>query len=198
VPATILIVTSDRNSEIEAYRRGQIVEVRDAPYTAGGGADITKFYQFVISDKTPASVDEKFFQTWDKDISMNTIAGPDPSGFRRIRVRNNNINVSESIGDFTVQGTDYINAEWNQRYPTANLVTVGFPAYGQWDCEGTFVSGQALEFEEVIKSQGVDEIDFRRIWYITEAGMLNIDAAGGLQTGTANQLSQIVRDGRLD
>ena len=54
------------------------------------------------------------------------------------------------------------------------------------------------EFEQVIIEQGESTMDKRKIWYITEAGMQNIEAAGGSQSGTAAQLGPILRDARLD
>jgi hypothetical protein len=67
-----------------------------------------------------------------------------------------------------------------------------------WQCEGTFTQGQADEFEEVIIEKGLQQMDKRKIWYITESGMTNIEAAGGSQSGTASQLGPILRDARLD
>jgi hypothetical protein len=200
MPATILITSTDRPVPQSAGRwlSGEILLVNDVPYTIGGEADLTKFFQFTITDKTPAEVDQKFFGIWNRLIDMNVIAGPDPQGLRRINVRNNNTNVSETIGGWTVPGTDAIIAQWNTLYPTANLITIGFPQYDTWTCEGTFTVGQAAEFEATIIEQGLQEMDKRRVWYVTPAGMANIDSAGGLQSGTAAQLGGIVQDGRLD
>jgi hypothetical protein len=200
MPATILITSTDRPVPPSAGRwlSGEILLVNDIPYTTGGEADLSKFFQFTITDKTPAEVDQKFFGIWNRLIDMNVIAGPDPQGLRRINVRNNGTNVSETIGGWTVQGTDQIIAQWNSLYPTTNLITIAFPQYDTWTCEGTFTPGQAQEFEDTIIEQGLNEMDKRRVWYVTEAGMLNIEAAGGLQSGTAAQLGNIVQDGRLD
>jgi hypothetical protein len=180
------------------WLRGEILLVNDVPYTTGGESDLSKFVQFTITDKTPAEVDQKFFGIWNRLIDMNVIAGPDPQGLRRINVRNNGTNVSETIGGWTVEGTDRIIAQWNSLYPTTNLITIAFPQYDTWTCEGTFTTGQAQEFEDTIIEQGLNEMDKRRVWYITPAGMANIDAAGGLQSGTAAQLGGITQDGRLD
>jgi hypothetical protein len=200
MPATILLCSTDRPVPQAASRwlQGEILLVNDVPYTTGGEANLSKFFQFTITDKTPAQVDQKFFGIWNRLIDMNTIAGPDPQGLRRINVRNNGTNVSETIGGWTVEETNGIITEWNGRYPTANLITIAFPQYGVWTCEGTFTTGQAQEFEDVIIEAGLDQMDKRRVWYVTPAGMANIDAAGGLQSGTAAQLGGIVQDGRLD
>jgi hypothetical protein len=200
MPATILITSTDRNVPQSAGRwlSGEILLVNDVPYTTGGEADLSKFFQFTITDKTPAQVDQKFFGIWNRLIDMNVIAGPDPQGLRRINVRNNNTNVSNTIGGWTVQQTDAIIDQWNALYPTTNLITIGFPQYDTWTCEGTFTTGQAQEFEDTIIEAGLEEMDKRRVWYVTPAGMANIDSAGGLQSGTAAQLGGITQDGRLD
>jgi hypothetical protein len=200
VPATILITSADRPVPQSAGRwlSGEILFVTDVPYTTGGEADLSKFVQFTITDKTPAEVDQKFFGIWNRLIDMNVIAGPDPQGLRRINVRNNNTNVSNTIGGWTVQQTDAIIDQWNALYPTTNLITIGFPQYDTWTCEGTFTTGQAHEFEDTIIETGLQDMDKRRVWYVTPAGMANIDSAGGLQSGTAAQLGGITQDGRLD
>jgi hypothetical protein len=200
MPATILITSTDRPVPQSAGRwlSGEILLVNDVPYTIGGEADLSKFFQFTITDKTPAQVDQKFFGIWNRLIDMNVIAGPDPQGLRRINVRNNNTNASDTIGGWTVQQTDAIIDQWNALHPTTNLITIGFPQYDTWTCEGTFTTGQAQEFEDTIIEQGLQEMDKRRVWYVTPAGMANIDSAGGLQSGTAAQLGGIVQDGRLD
>jgi hypothetical protein len=200
VPATILITNNDRPVPQSAGRwlSGEILLVNDVPYTTGGEANLSKFFQFTITDKTPAQEDNKFFGIWNRLIDMNVIAGPDPQGLRRINVRNNNTNASDTIGGWTVGGTNQIISTWNEEYPTTGLITIGFPQYDTWTCEGTFTVGQAAEFEAVIIEQGLQAMDKRRVWYVTPAGMANIDAAGGLQSGTAAQLGGITQDGRLD
>jgi hypothetical protein len=55
-----------------------------------------------------------------------------------------------------------------------------------------------VEFNDTIVSIGEVTMDMRRLWYITPAGMSNIIAAGGSQTGTSIQLNSILRDARLD
>jgi hypothetical protein len=97
--------------------------------------------------------------------------------------------------------TTNIEDEWNARYPTCNLTTVdiidGTNPGDTWQCEGTFTTGQAVEFNEVVVERGSQILDYRRIWYVTPAGMANIIAAGGLQSGTAAQLGNIVEDYRV-
>ena len=133
---------------------------------------------------------------------MNVVAGPDPQGFRRIDVKNNLVNQSGTLGEWTAQNTGDIITEWNTRYPTTNLVTVQIYTADApndvWQCEGTFTTGQAQEFEEVIIEKGLADMLKRKRWYITSAGMTNIRNAGGSQSGTAAQLGPILRDGLLD
>jgi hypothetical protein len=156
---------------------------------------------FEVTDKTVAEM-QQYLETYNRPIDMTVVSGPDPQGFRRINVRNNNTNVSGTVGGWTTTETDNIINEWNSRYPTTNLVTVdiidGTNPGDTWQCEGTFTSGQADEFEEVIIEQGLQQMDKRKIWYITESGMQNIEAAGGSQSGTASNLGGILRDARLD
>ena len=203
MPATILITNNDRPVP-EApgrWKDGQILLVTDVPYTQGGEADITKFVQFTILDKTPTEVDQKFFAPYVRDVEMNVIAGPDPQGFRRINCRNLNTNASGTKGAWQVSGTDEIIAEWNAKYPTCNLTTVqifgSINPNDTWQCEGTFTTGQAAEFSELLISTGLSILDYRRIWHVNSTGMANINANGGIQQGTASQLSNWVEDYRV-
>jgi hypothetical protein len=63
---------------------------------------------------------------------------------------------------------------------------------------GEFSVGEGQEFQDTVTEAGLGVMDKRKIWYITEAGMQNIEAAGGSQSGTASQLGPILRDARLD
>lgn len=197
MPCTLLIVESDRPvpESPGRWKEGEIVLIVDEPYTFGSGElDLTKFLRFTVSDKTAAEMTQ-YTETWNRRIEMDVINGPDPSGFRRINVQNTFTNASGNIGEWTTETTDNIIAEWNGRYPTCNLVTVSFPDPATWQCEGTFTTGQAQEFNEVIIEQGLETLDKRRVWWITPAGMTNIRDAGGHQTGTAQQLGGILQDG---
>ena len=202
--ATVLIKTLDSSVPQSAGRwlRGEVVAVQESTHPwASGELDTNAFYRFTVTDKTVAEM-EQYLQTWNKLIDMNVIAGPDPQGFRRINVRNNLVNQSGTLGEWTVTNTDLIIAEWNALYPTTNLVTVTIltntAPNDTWQCEGTFTTGQAEEFEEVVIEKGLADMLKRKRWYITEAGMVNIGNAGGSQSGTASQLGPILRDGLLD
>ena len=203
MPATILITSQDRPVP-EAngrWKRGQILLVNDVPYTTGGEADLSKFYQFTITDKTPAEVDAKFFAPYNRDIQMSVVSGPNPAGRRVINCRNANVNATGTKGQWTVAGTDEINAEWNARYPTAGLFTVsifqGTNPDDTYQCDGTFTTGQAAEFEALLVESGLDQMDYRRLWFINETGMTQLDNNSGLLSGTAAQLSNWVEDYRV-
>lgn len=205
MPARLRIKKLDSQVEASArqWLRGEIVNVLDVGDPFGASEEIAAGY-FVYFDVTDKTVEEmqEYLVSYVRVIDMNVIAGPDPSGFRRINVRNNNTNVSGTRGAWTTETTDNIITEWNTRYPACNLTTVsiftGTNPNDTWQCEGTFTTGQAQEFEEVIVDRGLKTRDKRRLWYITPAGMANIEAAGGLQSGTAQQLDGILRDARLD
>jgi hypothetical protein len=204
MPATLLIKRLDSPVPQAPGRwlRGEVVEVFDSTATLGSGElDTNVFYRFTVTDKTVAEM-EQYLQTWNRLIDMTVIAGPDPQGLRRINVRNNLVNQSGTLGEWTVANTDEIITEWNTRYPTTNLITIQIFANtapnDTWQCEGTFTTGQAQEFEEVVIERGLSDMLKRKRWYITEAGMVNIGNAGGVQSGTASQLGPILRDGLLD
>lgn len=205
MPARLLITSADRmpGDDPGVWRRGQISSVYLPSDPLGDGQEVAggAFYHFVVIDKTPEEM-LTFLDPYNRAIDMAVIAGPDPQGFRRINVRNNNCNATGTIGAWTTEAADAIIAEWNALYPTCGLATVavitGTHPNDTWQCEGTFTVGQALEFEETIINKGLSTLDSRRIWYITEAGMQNIEANGGTQQGTSAQLNGILRDRRAD
>jgi hypothetical protein len=202
-----LLVIKKLDSPVPAapgrWLRGEVVAVFETTTPRGSGEEVAagSFVHFEVTDKTVAEM-QQYLDTYNRLIDMTVVSGPDPQGFRRINVRNNNTNVSGTVGGWTTTETDNIITEWNARYPTYNLVTVQFLTGTNpgdtWQCEGTFTQGQADEFEEVIIEKGLQQMDKRKIWYITESGMTNIEAAGGSQSGTASNLGGILRDARLD
>ena len=204
MPATLLITESDRPVPPSGGRwlEGEICVVAESTMQWGSGElDTNKFLRFTVTDRTVAEMNQ-YLQTWNRLIAMNVVAGPDPQGFRRIDVKNNLVNQTGTLGEWDVTNTNAIITEWNTRYPTTNLVTVQIYTADApndvWQCEGTFTTGQAAEFEEVVIEKGQSELLKRKIWYITEAGMVNIGNAGGVQSGTSAQLNPILRDGLLD
>lgn len=201
MPAKLIIKKADSPvpESPGKWKSGRIVAVVEVTQPLGSGEEVAggAFVHFIVSNRTVAEM-EQYLAPYNRAIDMTTIAGPNPQGFRRINVRNNNCNASGTIGAWTVEGTDAIIAEWNGLHPTCNLSTVGFPQPNTWTCEGTFTPGQAVDFEDTIIAVGLAIMDTRRIWYITPSGMSNIIAAGGSQTGTSLQLNAILRDARDD
>ena len=204
MPAKLLIKTND-NAVPDSpgkWLRGEIVAVVEDTATLGSGElNIASFYRFTVTDKSVAEM-QSFLDSWNRIIDMNVIQGPDVNGLRRINVRNNLVNVSGDMGEWTVAATDDIIAAWNADHPLANLITIdihqGTNPDDTWQCEGTFTVGEAADFEATIIEAGLSDLLKRRIWYITEAGMVNIAGAGGSQSGTAAQFNGIIRDGLLD
>jgi hypothetical protein len=201
MPAKLIIKKLDNNvpESPGKWKAGRICIVVESTSPLGEGESVAfgTFVHFTVSDRTVAQM-EQYIDPYNRAISMTVIQGPDPNGFRRINVRNNNCNASGTVGQWTVEATDAIISEWNARYPTCGLATVAFPQPNTWTCEGTFTTGQAVEFEEVIIRKGLATMDARRIWYVIPSAMNNIIAAGGDQTGTFAQLQPNLRDARDD
>ena len=202
MPAKLVIKKLDNPvlSEGGNWLAGQIVLNYEESKVLGTGELPVggNFVLYHVTDRTVAEMDQ-YMSVYNRAIDMNVINGT-PPGLLRINCRNNNTNASGTVGGWTVQGTDAIIAEWNTLYPTANLITIGIITGTNpgdtWQCEGTFTTGQATEFEEVIIEKGLDEMDMRKLWYIPPVVLNNIIGAGGDQTGTAAQLQ--LRDARLD
>ena len=199
MPCELLIVESDRNVPQSPGRwlSGEIVVIKDTPVLWGNGElNTNSFVRFEVTNKTADEMNA-YLQQYNRIYDMTVINGPDPSGFRRIEIENQMVNVSETLGIWTQEVVDNIVDRWNSEYPTANLTDLGF-TNRVWTCEGTFTSGEADDFERVITEEGFAYMDKRKRWYITPAGMDNIRNAGGFQSGTSAQLSGIIRDGTLD
>jgi hypothetical protein len=203
VPATILINSTDRPVPQSAGRhmRGQVVTDRawPVPFTAGGEADISKFFQYTITDKQPNEVDQKLFKIYNRDIDFTLINANQT--LRRYEA--NNLNASPAgLGYWTTEVVQTIKTNWEEDHPLADITTIGFPNQGVnglgniWDMSGIFQPGEGEDFQLVVHEAGLDIMDYRTIWRITQAGMDNIANAGGLQSGTAQQLSNILVDER--
>jgi hypothetical protein len=202
MPATCLIIESDRNVPQSGGRwlEGEIVTVREATHIWGDGeADTNKFLRYTVTDKTVSEM-RAYLQSWNRLIDMSVISGGPGDGLRTINVRNNLVNQSGTLGQWTVANTDAIILEWNTRYPATNLVTNSISTNNApndvWQCEGTFTTGQAEEFEEVIISKGLSDMLKRKRWYVPPGVMASIRNAGGSQSGTAAQLN--LQDGLLE
>ena len=196
MPCTLIIKVNDNTNVPDApgrWRAGELVASLPTPPPAGTGeADTNVFYQFTVTDKTQAEMDIYLAQ-YAYNTSMTVYQGPDPSGLRSIRVRNDDWNANYSPDcDWTTENTQAIADEWNERYPTAGLIILGIPSPDYFECQGTFTVGQAVEFEEVVHEIGLQKMVRRRQWLISPAGMANIAANGGTQSGTASQLNGIL------
>jgi hypothetical protein len=209
VPATILINSTDRPVPQFAGRhmRGQVIGngAYAQPFTVGGEADLGLFFQFTITDKQPNEVDSKLFEEYNRDIDFTLINANQT--LRRYEA--NNLNASPAgLGYWTTEVTDLIKFNWENgsgdepAHPLADITTIGFPNQGVnglgniWDMSGIFQPGEGEAFQATVHEAGLGEMDYRTIWRITEAGMINIGNAGGLQSGTAQQLNNILVDER--
>jgi len=201
MPAKLIIKNADSPVPESGgkWRAGEIVAIveANAPLGSGEVPEGGKFVHFTVTDKSVGEVSDKL-DTYNRDIQMSVFQGPNVDGLRSIHVRNLNCNVSGTIGAWTTEVADQIIAEWNEKYPTCGLITLGFPSPDTWDCQGTFTTGQAQEFNDVIVEKGQSIMDHRKIWYIIPSAMPDILNAGGSMSGTAQQLNQILRDRRLD
>jgi hypothetical protein len=203
VPATILINSTDRLVPQSAGRhmRGQVIggQAFATPFTVGGESDTNLFYQFTITDKQPNEVDAKLFDVYVRDIDFTLINANQT--LRRYEA--NNLNASPAgLGYWTQSVVDEIKLNWEVDHPLADITTIGFPNQGVnglgniWDMSGIFQPGEGEAFQLVVYEAGLGVMDYRTIFRITEAGMINIGSAGGLQSGTAQQLSNILVDER--
>jgi hypothetical protein len=189
------------------WLRGEVVHILDgaADYISSGETDTNVFLRFEVTDRTKAEMDQ-YLDVYNRAINMQVINGPDPQGFRRIQVRNNWANISGAIyigrGYWQQDGIDAIILGWNTQYPTCNLTTVSFPnqdANGlgdEWICEGTFTSGQAALFEETIIEEGLSVTDKRTYQYMSESFVTFIENAGGVSSGTGQNIANNMLDAR--
>jgi hypothetical protein len=194
MPSTLLICTNDRPVPPSAGRwlRGECVVSNDIPYVTGGEADLAKFVQYTVTDQSAAQV-AYLLETWNRSQNSVVLAGPTT----QFTFTSLNINVSETIGEWTVPLTVELLDEWNTANPT-ELVATDSVTNAAWTCSGILSAPSALEFETLVLQWGLGDLLKRKIWTFTEAGMLQIVGAGGLDSGTAAQLGGIVQDGRLD
>ena len=204
MPALLLIKALDSPVPQSGGRwlRGEIVTVFETTATLGSGElDTNVFFRFTVTNRTVAEMNQ-YLQTWNRLISMNVISGGPGDDTRVINVRNDLVNQSGTLGEWNAFNTQLIADEWNLRYPTAGLVIDSIfsntAPNDTFQCTGFFTVGQAIEFEQTVIEKGLGDLLKRKVWYITEAGMVNIGNAGGVQSGTSAQLNPILRDGLLD
>jgi hypothetical protein len=195
MPVTLLICTDDRPVPQSAGRwmRGECVVSNDIPYTTGGEADLAKFVQYTVTDQVAAQV-AYMLEAWNREQASIVIVGP----ATQFTFNSVNINVSETIGEWTVPITVDLLADWNTGRPVGEQVATDSVTAVSWVCSGPLTGPVGLEFEAFVIEWGLNDLLKRTIWTFTEAGMLAIIGNGGIQSGTAAQLGGITQDGRLD
>jgi hypothetical protein len=202
VPATLIIKRLDNINVPDApgrWRAGELVVVTDKvpPWSSQEG-DVTKWFTFVVTDKTVSEVND-YLDKYTFSTSMQTVAGPDQSGLRRISVRNDDWNANYSPDcDWTQEICDNIRDSWNEEHPDSNLIILDIPSPDYFQCEGTFTAGERELFETVVHQEGLSKLVRRSKWYVSPSGMTYIEGEGGAATGTAAQLSGILKNRTLD
>ena len=148
-------------------------------------------WEDVLADTAEAKL---FAETYNIKVDMETIEGPDPDGLRRIQT--DNLRISNSgEGAFTQEGWDDVVLEWNSRYPEAGLFIVSF-AVDSVVVEGTFTTGQAVEFQNVVTSYGLSTMVYRKRWYSPPTQTQAIKDNGGWVSGPRADFT--MRDRLLD
>jgi len=168
-----------------------VTTLPDMPPPGCAEANTDKFFTFRVTNKTQQEM-SAYLASYNFLVEMGVFQGPNGAGLRSIHVRNLNANASETLGGWTEEQTQAIRDAWNALYPECGLITLGYPSYDTWDCQGTFTEGQYTEFRDTIIEEGELATVRQRQWLISPAGMSNIEAAGGRQEGTSQQLSQIL------
>lgn len=201
MPASLLIYNRNQIGEPlpGTYLFGEIVEVERFGFDWGPRRE-EYFAIFDITDKKVAEV-KRYEDNYNRLIDMTVIEGPGPGGGRTINVRNNAVNTSGTLGNWTAENTQNIIDEWTLRYPQSELATVQIFTNKNpddvWQCQGKFIAGQYEEFEQTIIGFGLGDTVKRRVWQVTPAGMDLINEQPNAHwSGTASQFSQIVQDAR--
>lgn len=178
-----------QNSRPEAelpHYRGEVVQIYDE-LKGPGEMNTDIFLRYHMTDKSKEEVKE-YLSRWNRDIVFEIVNGPDPeTGFRRIKCSNEKINETINIGGWTQEQADNIVNDWNERYPEAQLEEVGFTPKDLL-VQGFFTSGQAAEFQLLVRETGEDYNDRHAIWKLRESACQAFEATGGVKEGTAQQL----------
>jgi hypothetical protein len=207
MPARLIIKRLSNTNIIDngqRWERGEIVAVlEDTAPTDSGEGDVNLFYNFTVTDKTVQEMNT-FLASYNRDLEFTLInAGPP----RRYEVRNLKANTL-GAGYWTISAVNNIKTVWEIDHPQANITTIGFPnesppAGGApglgniWDMSGVFQPGEGAEFTEAVYEEGLNVMDARRQWFVDEQGMTSIGNAGGIQSGTAQQIGQSLVDRTL-
>jgi hypothetical protein len=194
MPSTALIKTNDNNVPQSGGRwlRGEPVAVVDSLATLGSGElNIASFYRYTVTDAEPPAL-QLYLETYNRTQNSVVLAGPTTN----FTFTSLNMNVSETLGEWTVPLTVTLLDEWNTANPT-ELVSTDSVTNAAWNCSGILSAPSALAFETLVLEWGLNDMLKRKIWYVTEAGMLSI-APSGVTSGTLAQLQTILQDARLD
>lgn len=203
MPATLQIVNNDNPVPQSAARwlAGEICRVAESDTEwINGETPNGVFVYFTVTNRTVAEM-EQYLATYVRDYDF-TLIGQN-ADLRRYEIKNLFAN-TQGIGYWTQEAVDAIKAEWEDRYPLADITTIGFPnqdANGLgniWDMSGSFTAGQGAEFQLVVSEKGSQHMDKRKTWYVSPTMMDNIRSAGGTQSGTSAQLAPNLKDSRLD
>jgi hypothetical protein len=194
VPALLLIKTSDNNVPQSGGRwlRGETVAIVDSLATLGSGElNIANFYRYTVTDAEPAAL-QQYLETYDREQNSVVLAGPTT----QFTFTSLNMNVSETLGEWTVPLTVDLLDQWNTANPT-ELVSTDSVTNVVWTCSGILSAPSALEFETLVLDWGLSDMLKRKIWYVTPAGMTGMEPSG-ISSGTQAQLVAILQDARLD
>jgi hypothetical protein len=194
MPSLVLIKANDNNVPQSGGRwlRGEPVAIVDSLATLGSGElNIASFYRYTVTDAEPAAL-QQYLETYNRTQNSVVLAGPTT----QFTFTSLNINVSETLGEWTAPITIDLLDQWNTANPT-ELVVTDQVTNTAWDCSGDLSAPAALEFEEFVLDWGLSDMLKRKIWYVTPAGMTGMEP-GGISSGTQAQLVAILRDARLD
>jgi hypothetical protein len=202
VPALLLIkVLSNGVDTPQQWRRGEIVGIYPTDQVFGAEMDTNVFYRFTVTDKTPLEM-SNFAESYNRDLEF-TLINPGPP--RRYEVKNLKANTL-GTGMWTLEAVDRIKLAWEtglDGHPLADITTIGFPNTGVnglgniWDMSGVFSVGEGQAFQETVYEAGLNVLDRQRQWFVDEQGMTAIGNAGGVQSGTSQQIGQSLVDGTL-
>jgi hypothetical protein len=193
--AKVLIKAFDNNVPQSGGRwlRGEPVAVVDSTATLGNGElNIANFYRYTVTDAEPPAL-QQYLETYNREQNSVVLAGPTT----QFTFTSLNMNVSETLGEWTVPLTVDLLDRWNTANPT-ELLSTDSVTNAVWTCSGTLSAPSALEFETLVLGWGLSDMLKRKIWYVTPAGMTSIQGQGGIESGTLAQLQAILQDARLD
>jgi hypothetical protein len=194
MPSTVLIKTNNNNVPQSAGRwlRGEPVAVVDSTATLGSGElNIASFYRYTVTDAEPPAL-QQYLETYNREQNSVVLAGPTT----QFTFTSLNMNVSETLGEWTVPPTVFLLDQWNTTNPT-ELLSTDSVTNAVWTCSGILSAPSALEFETLVLEWGLSDMLKRKIWYVTEVGMTGM-APSGITSGTLAQLQAILQDARLD